>query len=79
FERWWNKFDLKSKLTYARDRLIECYLWGAAFNFEPQYSYVRTIVAKNTQMVSIMDDTYDNYATLKEAQLLTDVLERYGV
>ncbi|GFQ04033.1 gamma-cadinene synthase [Phtheirospermum japonicum] len=77
--RWWNKFDLKSKLTYARDRWIECYLWGAALHFEPQYSYVRTIVAKNMQMVSIMDDTYDNYATLEEAQLLTDILERWNM
>ncbi|KAL7105738.1 hypothetical protein ACP275_07G063500 [Erythranthe tilingii] len=75
--RWWNSFDLKSKLPYARDRLIECYLWGAAFRFEPEYSYVRISVAKNMQMVSIMDDTYDNYATLDEAQLLTDVLDKW--
>ncbi|KAK6161726.1 hypothetical protein DH2020_005107 [Rehmannia glutinosa] len=77
--RWWDKFDLKSKLFYARDRVIECYLWGAAFHFEPQYSYVRTIVAKNMQMVSIMDDTYDNYATLEEDQLFTDILERWDM
>ncbi|GER55361.1 Cis-muuroladiene synthase [Striga asiatica] len=77
--KWWVQFDIKSKLTYARDRIIECYLWGAAFHFEPQYAYIRTIVAKNMQMVSIMDDTYDNYATLEEAQLFTDILERWDV
>ncbi|KAK6138514.1 hypothetical protein DH2020_027743 [Rehmannia glutinosa] len=64
---------------HHRDRVIECYLWGAAFHFEPQYSYVRTIVAKNMQMVSIMDDTYDNYATLEEDQLFTDILERWDM
>ncbi|KAL7145229.1 hypothetical protein ABFS83_07G066800 [Erythranthe nasuta] len=77
--RWWNNFDLKSKLPYARDRSIECYLWGIAFHFEPQYSYVRKAVAKATQMVSVLDDTYDNYATLNEAQLFTDVLERWDM
>ncbi|EYU31464.1 hypothetical protein ABFS82_07G068000 [Erythranthe guttata] len=77
--RWWNNFDLKSKLPYARDRWIECYMWGVAFHFEPQYSYVRNAVAKAMQMVSILDDTYDNYATLNEAQLFTDVLERWDM
>ncbi|KAL7145234.1 hypothetical protein ABFS83_07G067200 [Erythranthe nasuta] len=60
-------------------RWIECYMWGVAFHFEPQYSYVRNAVAKAMQMVSILDDTYDNYATLNEAQLFTDVLERWDM
>ncbi|KAK4435853.1 Gamma-cadinene synthase [Sesamum alatum] len=77
--RWWNKFDLKTKLPYARDRLIECYLWGVSVHFEPQYSDVRIAVAKSMQMVSTMDDTYDNYATLEEADLLTDILERWDI
>ncbi|KAK4478572.1 hypothetical protein RD792_014057 [Penstemon davidsonii] len=76
---WWNKFDLKSKLPYARDRLVECYLWGQAFHFEPKYSYVRSAVAKGMQMISIMDDTYDNYATLEEADILTEAFERWDI
>ncbi|EYU31459.1 hypothetical protein MIMGU_mgv1a026799mg [Erythranthe guttata] len=63
-------------MPYARDKLTECYLWGVAFHFEPQYSYVRKAVAKAVKMVTVIDDTYDNYATLNEAQLFTDVLER---
>ncbi|KAH6809081.1 hypothetical protein C2S51_026864 [Perilla frutescens var. frutescens] len=54
--RWWEKFELKTKLPYARDRLVECYLWGTVFRYEPQYSYVRIALAKNMQMVSIMDN-----------------------
>ncbi|KAG8389008.1 hypothetical protein BUALT_Bualt02G0184700 [Buddleja alternifolia] len=77
--RWWNEFDLKTKLPYARDRVVECYFWGLASRYEPQYSYVRTAVAKNMQMVSTIDDTYDNYATLEEAQLFTEALERWNV
>nr|QEY10185.1 terpene synthase 1 [Scutellaria barbata] len=77
--RWWNGFDLKSKLPYMRDRLVECFLWGAAVHYEPKYSFVRINVAKNMQMVSVMDDTYDNYATLDEAQMFTQILERWNV
>ncbi|KAH6831339.1 hypothetical protein C2S53_010992 [Perilla frutescens var. hirtella] len=77
--RWWNKFDLKSKLPYARDRLVEAYIWGIGFYFEPQYSYVRLALAKGTQIIGIMDDTYDNYATLNEADLLTKILHRWNI
>ncbi|KAH6816227.1 hypothetical protein C2S51_021047 [Perilla frutescens var. frutescens] len=77
--RWWNKFDLKSKLPYARDRLVEAYTWGAGYHYEPQYSYVRIGLAKGIQIVTIMDDTYDNYATLNEAQLFTQILNRWNM
>ncbi|KAL8545673.1 hypothetical protein ACS0TY_005708 [Phlomoides rotata] len=75
---WWNKFDLKSKLVYARDRIVECYHWGVAANFEPQYSHLRIAFAKSMKLASIIDDTYDNYATLAEAELFTQHLEREG-
>ncbi|KAI3449958.1 hypothetical protein Pfo_006623 [Paulownia fortunei] len=71
--RWWN--DLNSKLPYARDRVVEAYVWATAFRFEPQYSYARVAVAKGIQMLTIIDDTYDNYATLEEADLFTEILE----
>ncbi|KAI3449960.1 hypothetical protein Pfo_006625 [Paulownia fortunei] len=77
--RWWNEFDLKSKLPYARDRVVESYFWGVALRFEPQYSYVRVAVAKAIQMLTTMDDTYDNYATLEEADLFTEILERWNI
>ncbi|KAI3470008.1 hypothetical protein Pfo_026671 [Paulownia fortunei] len=77
--RWWNNFDLRSKLLYTRDRVIECFLLGASIRFEPQYSSVRTWVAKSLQLVTIIDDTYDNYATLEEAQLFTEILERWDM
>ncbi|KAK6119778.1 hypothetical protein DH2020_046482 [Rehmannia glutinosa] len=53
--RWWDKFDLKSKLPYARDRLIECYLIGASFHFEPQYSDARKSFAKTCKMIDDSD------------------------
>ncbi|KAI3449959.1 hypothetical protein Pfo_006624 [Paulownia fortunei] len=77
--RWWNEYDLNSKLSYARDRVVEAYLWGMAFRFEPKYSYVRVEIAKVIQMLTIIDDTYDNYATLEEADLFTEILERWNI
>lgn len=49
-----------------------------AFHFEPQYSSVRQAVAKITQLATVMDDTYDNYATLEEAEIFTEILQKYA-
>lgn len=56
-------------MAFARDRVVECYLWGTAFRFEPQYTWLRLEVAKSVLLVTIIDDTYDNYATLEEAEV----------
>ncbi|XP_047983103.1 gamma-cadinene synthase-like isoform X2 [Salvia hispanica] len=77
--RWWDKIDIKSKFGHVRDRIVECYLWGNGLRFEPQYSYVRLAVAKNMQLVSAMNDNYDNYATLEENDLFTHILERWDL
>ncbi|KAL0435410.1 UNVERIFIED_CONTAM: Gamma-cadinene synthase [Sesamum radiatum] len=77
--RWWNELDLISKLPYARDRLVECYFWGATFHFQPQHSYARIEITKSVQMLTVMDDTYDNYATLEEADLFTEILEKWDI
>ncbi|KAK6119782.1 hypothetical protein DH2020_046473 [Rehmannia glutinosa] len=75
--RWWN--EVSPSLSYARNRVVEAYLWGTAYHFEPQYSYVRVAVAKSIQMLTVVDDTYDNYATLEEADIFTKILERWNI
>ncbi|KAK4419563.1 Gamma-cadinene synthase [Sesamum alatum] len=77
--RWKNELDFMSKLPYVRDRLVEGYFWGMAFHFQPQHSYARIAVAKSVLMLTVMDDTYDNYATLEEADLFTEILERWDI
>lgn len=57
--------------------MVECYLWGMAHHFEPQYSYVRKAAAIVYELITVMDDTYDNYATIQEAEHFTQALERY--
>ncbi|KAK4419566.1 Gamma-cadinene synthase [Sesamum alatum] len=73
--RWWNEFDLKSKLPYTRDRLVEAYFWGVALHFKPQDSYARVGVGKSVQLAAVINDTYDRYATLEEADIFTEIVE----
>ncbi|GFQ01962.1 cis-muuroladiene synthase [Phtheirospermum japonicum] len=77
--RWWNELDLKSKLPHTRDRVVEAYLWAVAFHFEPQYSKARVAFTKALMMLTVIDDTYDNYATVEEAELFTEVMERWNI
>ncbi|GFQ01960.1 cis-muuroladiene synthase [Phtheirospermum japonicum] len=77
--RWWNELDLKSKLPHTRDRVVEAYLWAVAFHFEPQYSKARVAFTKALMMLTVIDDTYDNYAPLEEAELFTEIMERWNI
>ncbi|KAK6164229.1 hypothetical protein DH2020_001093 [Rehmannia glutinosa] len=77
--RWWNELRQSLNVPYARNRVVEAYLWGTTFQFKPQYSYVRVGVAKSIQMLTILDDTYDNYATLEEADLFTEAVQRWNI
>ncbi|KAK6164147.1 hypothetical protein DH2020_001011 [Rehmannia glutinosa] len=53
--------------------------WGTAYHFEPQYSYARAAITQSIQMLTVLDDTYDNYATIEEAQLFDEILERRNI
>ncbi|XP_058001381.1 alpha-copaene synthase-like isoform X1 [Hevea brasiliensis] len=77
--KWWKNLDFPAKLPCARDRLVECFFWSVGVYFEPQYSIVRKNLAKVISMATILDDTYDNYATCEELELLTDAIERWDI
>lgn len=68
--------DLISKLPYVRDRIVESFFWSVAVFDEPQYSRARIMLAKSFAMATILDDTYDSYATIEELELLTDAIQR---
>ncbi|KAL0312078.1 UNVERIFIED_CONTAM: Vetispiradiene synthase 1 [Sesamum radiatum] len=77
--RWWKELDLVSKLSYARDRVVECYFWTLGVYFEPQYSRARIMLAKTIAMISVIDDTYDSYGTVEELEIFTDAVERWDI
>ena len=68
--------DLATNMSFARDRLVECYFWILGIYFEPQYAVKRKLLAKVISITSIMDDIYDVHGTFKELQLLTQAIER---
>jgi len=74
--RWWKDLDFANKYPYARDRLVECYFWILGVYFEPKYSRARKMLTKVFKLISIIDDTFDAYATYDELVTFTDAIER---
>ena len=64
-------------LPYARNRIVECYLWAAVIHFEPQYPKGRSIVARVGALYAVIDDTFDAYGTIEELELLATAIERF--
>nr|GMD77666.1 (-)-germacrene D synthase-like [Ipomoea batatas] len=75
--RWWKEINVTKNLPYVRDRFVECYFWILGVYFEPQYYLARRFLVKVISMASILDDTYDAYATIDELQLFTDAVQRF--
>ncbi|CAL9774265.1 unnamed protein product [Musa acuminata subsp. burmannicoides] len=77
--KWWNDLAPSKHLSFARDRLVECYFWILGIYFEPYYSRAREITTKVIALTSILDDIYDVYSTLEESQRLTEAIQRWDV
>lgn len=57
--------------------MVQAVSWTIGMHDEPQYSYCRKGITKVLYLFSVIDDIYDSYATLDEAKLFTDVLDRF--
>ncbi|XP_059451578.1 probable terpene synthase 12 [Corylus avellana] len=77
--RWWKDMGLANKLSFTRDRLMECYFWTIGMAFEPQLSNFRKGLTKVAALVTTIDDVYDVYGTLDELELFTDAVERWDI
>ncbi|GMP98061.1 hypothetical protein CsSME_00046089 [Camellia sinensis var. sinensis] len=77
--RWWRSTCLGKKLSFARDRLMESFLWPLGMNFEPQFGYFRRMSTKVCTLMTIIDDVYDVYGSLEELELFTDAVERWDI
>ncbi|PIN22663.1 (-)-germacrene D synthase [Handroanthus impetiginosus] len=75
--RWWKDLDFANKLPFARDRIVECYLWILSVYFQPQYNLARRIMTKVIAMFSIIDDIYNVHGTLDDLQFFTDAIQRW--
>ncbi|XP_071693553.1 (E)-beta-farnesene synthase-like [Rutidosis leptorrhynchoides] len=77
--KWWKDLDLRNKLPYVRDRLIEGYFWILAIYFEPQHSSLRMFLIRSCMWIIVIDDTFDNYGTFEELELFTHAVERWSM
>ncbi|XP_077251447.1 alpha-terpineol synthase, chloroplastic-like [Tasmannia lanceolata] len=65
--RWWRDLGLGKHLSFARDRLMECYVWTIGTTSEPVFGYSREMVTKIGQLITTIDDVYDDiYDSIEE-------------
>ncbi|XP_068667929.1 alpha-terpineol synthase, chloroplastic-like [Aristolochia californica] len=77
--RWWTNTTVPHKLSFSRDRLAECFLWGLAMTHLPEYGYTRFVLTQASQLITTIDDTYDLYGSIDELERFTDVIERWDI
>ncbi|XP_043717235.1 alpha-terpineol synthase, chloroplastic-like [Telopea speciosissima] len=75
--RWWKNLGLTTKLNFARDRLVESFLFSIGVTYEPQYERCRNWLTKVMNFVLIIDDIYDVHGSLEELELFTYAVERW--
>ncbi|KAG6737399.1 hypothetical protein POTOM_058917 [Populus tomentosa] len=52
--RWWNDLNFAEEFPYARDRIVEVYVWANGIHFEPQYAFSRMMVMKYIKIISLV-------------------------
>ena len=63
-------------MSFARDRLVENFVWTVGTNFKPDFQYLRKVMTKVNSLITIIDDVYDVYGTLEELELFTEAVDR---
>nr|QCT83300.1 geraniol synthase [Gardenia jasminoides] len=77
--RWWKQLGLVDKLTFARDRPLECFLWTVGILPEPRYSNCRIELAKTIAILLVIDDIFDTHGTIDELVLFTNAIRRWDL
>ncbi|PWA83847.1 (-)-beta-pinene synthase, chloroplastic [Artemisia annua] len=76
--RWW-KETCWEKFGFARDRLVENFMWTVAENYLPHFQTGRGVLTKVNAMITTIDDVYDVYGTLPELELFTNIVNSWDI
>ncbi|KAI3718106.1 hypothetical protein L6452_18958 [Arctium lappa] len=77
--RWWKDLGLVSKLSFVRDRHLECFLWTVGLLPEKKYSSGRIELAKIIAILLVIDDIYDIYGSYEDLVLFTQAIRRWDL
>ncbi|XP_051125788.1 monoterpene synthase TPS4, chloroplastic-like isoform X2 [Andrographis paniculata] len=77
--RWWKQLGIIEKLGFARDRLMECFLWTIGVIPEPKYSEIRIEMVKTTALLTVIDDVFEMYGSMDELHLFTSAIQRWNL
>ncbi|KAK2630838.1 hypothetical protein QOZ80_UnG0724250 [Eleusine coracana subsp. coracana] len=77
--RWWKDLDIESQFPFARDRIVECFLWMLGVYFEPCYSRGRIILTMVIAIIVLIDDIYDSYGTAEDCKIFTKCMESWDL
>ncbi|XP_077254007.1 putative terpene synthase 11 [Tasmannia lanceolata] len=77
--RWWKELGLVEKLSFARDRPLECHLWTVGIFWEPCFSQCRIELCKAIALLLVVDDIFDIYGSLDELILFTKAIQRWDL
>ncbi|KAG7621164.1 Terpenoid cyclases/protein prenyltransferase alpha-alpha toroid [Arabidopsis suecica] len=77
--KWYKELDFATNLPpYFRDRIVEHHFLVQAVFFAPQLSRERIMMIQYFTGLALLDDTFDRYASLHEAESLANSLERWA-
>ena len=74
---WWKDIDIAAKYPFARDQLVEGYLWILGVYFEPQYARARNLMVKMFKLISVVDDIFDVDGTFEDLLVFRDAIQRF--
>ncbi|MCL7025810.1 hypothetical protein MKW94_006691 [Papaver nudicaule] len=77
--RWGRDMGLDEILSFARNRLAECFFWCTGLKSEPKFGNMRRQLTQVGYLVAIIDDVYDVYGSLEELKLFTEAVERWDI
>ncbi|CAN1242473.1 Alpha-terpineol synthase, chloroplastic [Linum perenne] len=77
--RWWKDLGLIENMEFARDPLLESFLWAIGMTSHPHMADCRKALAKVAIIVHIIDDVYDVYGFIHELELFTAAIERWDI